>query len=143
MKRWPRSRADGPPTGAEDGAAVVDFVLVSLLLVPLVLGLVQVGLVLHVRNTLTAAATEGARYGATVDRTPADGVARTRAQVRGAIADRFARDVSARRTTTDGVPTVEVRVRAVVPPLGLWGPGVALDVEGHGVQEPLVTEPAP
>ena len=55
-----------------------------------------------------------------------------------AIADRFARDVTARRTTTGGVPTVEVRVRAVVPPLGLWGPGVSLDVEGHGVQEPLL-----
>ena len=112
--------------------------LVSLVLVPLVLGLIQVGLVLHVRNTLTAAATEGARYGATLDRGPADGVARTRQQVRGAIADRFARDVSARRTTTGGVPTVEVRVRAVVPALGLWGPGVSLDVEGHGVQEPLL-----
>ena len=52
----------------ERGAAVVDFVLVSMVLVPLVLGLIQVGLVLHVRNTLAAAATEGARYGATIDR---------------------------------------------------------------------------
>jgi Flp pilus assembly protein TadG len=110
-------------------------VLVSLVLVPLVLGLIQVGLVLHVRNTLTAAATEGARYGATIDRTPADGAARTREQVRGAIADRFTRGVTATRTSTGGVPTVVVRVRAVVPPLGLWGPGVALEVAGHGVQE--------
>lgn len=137
MKRSPRSRAERSRRD-EAGAAVVDFVLVSMVLVPLVLGLIQVGLVLHVRNTLTAAATEGARYGATLDRGPADGVARTRQQVSGAIADRFARDVSARRTTTGGVPTVEVRVRAVVPPLGLWGPGVSLDVEGHGVQEPLL-----
>jgi Flp pilus assembly protein TadG len=110
-------------------------VLVSLVLVPLVLGLIQVGLVLHVRNTLTAAATEGARYGATIDRTPADGAARTREQVHGAIADRFTRGVTATRTSTGGVPTVVVRVRAVVPPLGLWGPGVALEVAGHGVQE--------
>ena len=35
----------------------------------------------------------------------------------------------------DGVPTVEVRVHATVPPLGLWGPGVELDVVGHGVRE--------
>ena len=34
-------------------------------LVPLFLGVLQVGLVLHVRNTLTAAASEGARYAAT------------------------------------------------------------------------------
>ncbi len=106
-----------------------------MLLVPLVLGLVQVGLVLHVRNTLAAAATEGARYGATVDRGPADGVARTREQVRGAIADRFAQDVTASRETVDGLPTVAVTVRAEVPPLGLWGPAMELSVTGHGVQE--------
>lgn len=106
-----------------------------MVLVPLVLGVIQVGLVLHVRNTLAAAATEGARYGANVDRSPADGAARTRQQVRGAIADRFAQDVTADRESVDGVPTVVVRVRAVVPPLGLWGPGVGLSVTGHGVQE--------
>jgi Flp pilus assembly protein TadG len=106
-----------------------------MLLVPLVLGLIQVGLVLHVRNTLTAAATEGARYGANIDRSPADGAARTRQQIDEAIAARFAQDVSARRETVDGVPTVAVTVRAVVPPLGLWGPGVDLSVTGHGVQE--------
>jgi Flp pilus assembly protein TadG len=125
---------------AERGAAVVDFVLVSLVLVPLVLGLVQVALVLHVRNTLTAAATEGARYAATVDREPRDGVARTREQIAGALADRFARRISAAAVTLDGVPLEEVRVEATVPPLGLWGPGVSLDVVGHGVRE---TVPAP
>lgn len=109
--------------------------LVSLVLVPLVLGLIQVGLVLHVRNTLVAAATEGARYGANVDRTPADGAARTRAQVRGAIADRFAQNISAGTESVNGVPTVVVRIRAEVPPLGMWGPGVKLSVAGHGVQE--------
>ena len=106
-----------------------------MVLVPLVLGLIQVGLVMHVRNTLAAAATEGARYGATIDRTPADGAARTREQVHGAIADRFAQDVSASRETVSGVPTVVVTVRAEVPPLGLWGPGVGLSVTGHGIQE--------
>src|SRR5215213_6725842 len=97
---------------AEHGAAVVDFVLVSLVLVPLVLGLVQVAVVLHVRNTLTAAATEGARYAASVDRGPADGIARTRAQISEAVADRFAADVDGRDVTLGGVPTVEIRVRA-------------------------------
>jgi len=130
VTRCRRSRAD-------HGAAVVDFVLVSLVLVPLVLGLVQVGLVLHVRNTLTAAATEGARYAATVDRQPTDGVARTRQQIAGALADRFAGDVTAGDVTVDGVPTVEVRVRASVPPLGLWGPGIDLEVVGHAVREPV------
>jgi Flp pilus assembly protein TadG len=128
VTRSPRSRAD-------HGAAVVDFVLVSLVLVPLVLGLIQVALVLHVRNTLTAAATEGARYGAAVDRGPQDGVDRARAQIAEAIADRFAGDVAGSEVTVGGVPAIEIRVHATVPALGLWGPGVDLDVEGHAVRE--------
>ena len=40
----------------ERGAAVVDFVLVLLVLLPLVLGILQLALVLHVRNTLASAA---------------------------------------------------------------------------------------
>ena len=43
------------------GAAVVDVVLVLAVLVPVVLGIMQVALVLHVRNTLVAAASEGPR----------------------------------------------------------------------------------
>jgi Flp pilus assembly protein TadG len=104
-------------------------------LVPLVLGLVQVALVLHVRNTLTAAATEGARYAATVDRQPQDGVARTRQQIADAIADRFAGQVTGADVTVDGVPAVEIRVHASIPALGLWGPAVSLDVAGHAVRE--------
>ena len=42
---------------------MVDFVLVSMVLVPLVLGLIQVGLVMHVRNTLAAAAKAGFKVG--------------------------------------------------------------------------------
>lgn len=117
------------------GAAVVDFVLVLVVLVPLFLGVLQVGLVLHVRNTLTAAASEGARYAATVNGSPSAGATRTRSQIQGALADRFAQRVTAREVLVGGVPGVEVRVVADVPPLGLWGPAVHLDVTGHAVQE--------
>ena len=131
--RCGRSRADAD----EHGSAVVDFVLALVVLVPLVLGIVQVGLVLHVRNTLTNAASEGARYAATLDRGPADGVARTRQQVAGAISERFAREVAATPVAVGGVPGVRVTVAAEVPPLGLWGPGVRLEVAGHAVSEEL------
>lgn len=117
------------------GSAVVDFSLVVVVLVPLVLGIIHVALVLHVRNTLTSAATEGARYAATVDRSPEAGAARTRAEIRGALADRFADRVSTRAVTIDGVPTLEVRVVADVPPLGLWGPATRIEVAGHAVAE--------
>ncbi len=114
---------------------MVDFVLVLLVLIPLVLGIMQVALVMFVRTTLTSAASEGARYAATIDRGPAAGATRTRHQIGRAVAGRFARGVSAEDTTVDGVPGVVVHVRAVVPPLGVWGPGIGLDIEGHAVKE--------
>jgi Flp pilus assembly protein TadG len=117
------------------GSAVVDFVLVLVVLIPLVLGIIHVALVLHVRNTLTSAATEGARYAATIDRTPEAGVARTRAEIEGALASRFAEHVSAGVTTVHGAPVVEVRVVADVPPLGLWGPATRIEVAGHAIEE--------
>jgi Flp pilus assembly protein TadG len=117
------------------GSAVVDFVLVLVVLVPVFLGILQVALVLLVRNTLASAASEGARYAATLDRGPDDGVARTRDQIDGAISGRFARDVSARTANVDGAEGVEVTVRAVVPALGIGGPGITLEVTGHAVEE--------
>ena len=127
--RWGRRDRD------QRGAAVVDFVLVLVVVVPLFLGILQVGLVLHVRNTLLSAASEGARYAATVDRPVDAGAARTRQQIAGALAGRFAQDVTSRTADVDGAPGVEVEVRAVVPPLGIWGPGIPLDVTGHAVEE--------
>ena len=117
------------------GSAVVDFVLVLVVMMPLVLGIVHVALVLHIRNTLTSAATEGARYAATVDRPPEAGVARTREEIEGALAARFSQHVTARVITIQGAPAVEVRVVADVPPLGLWGPATRIEVTGHGIEE--------
>lgn len=119
----------------ERASAVVDFVLIMVLLVPIVLGVLQLGLVLHVRNTLTAAASDGARYGATVDRGPDDAEARTREMITGALAGRYARDVIAQETTVAGVDGLVVEVRAAVPALGLFGPEVELTVQGHAVEE--------
>lgn len=123
------------PRRPSRGSAVVDFVLVLAVLVPLFLGILQVGLVLLVRNTLANAAAEGARYAASLDRDLAAGEQRTREQVRGAVSERFARDVDARLVDLDGRPTVEVVVRARVPALGLGGPGIDLVVVGHAVEE--------
>jgi Flp pilus assembly protein TadG len=116
----------------ERGAAVVDIVLVMVVLAPVVLGILQVALVLFVRNTLASAAAEGARLAATRDRGPADGAALTRSQIAGAVSGRFAQDVAARQTA-DGV---EVTVHAHVPALGIGGPGIDLTVTGHAVEEP-------
>jgi len=120
----------------ERGAAIVDFVLVLVVLIPLVVGILQVALVMQVRNTLAAAASEGARVAATADRGPGDGVAATREQIDDAIAGRYAEDVSVRPVSIDGAPGVEVTVRARVPALGLGGPAIEVEVAGRAVEEP-------
>jgi Flp pilus assembly protein TadG len=119
----------------ERGAAVVEFVLVMALLVPLVLGIAQVAMVLHVRNTLAAAASEGARASSPLGATPADGAARTRSMIRAALDDRYAQQVTSTWTTVGGLPGAEVEVRARVPALGLFGPSVPVAVTGHAVRE--------
>jgi len=123
------------PRRSQRGSAVVDFVLVVVVLAPLVAGLLQVALVLHVRATLAAAASDGARYAATADRGPADGVARTRSQIDAAIAGRFAQDVTFQQAPVDGLPGVIITVTAEVPAFGLGGPGVRFSVSGRAVEE--------
>jgi Flp pilus assembly protein TadG len=119
----------------ERGAAVVEFVLVMVLLVPLVLGIAQVALVLHVRNTLASAASEGARASAPLGASPDDGAARARTMIRTALDDRHAGDVRSAWTSVAGMPGAVVEVRTRVPALGLFGPSVPLTVRGHAVRE--------
>lgn len=121
--------------GDDEGSAVVDFVLVGALLTFVFVGVVQLAVVLHVRNTLVDCASEGARFGALADRTPDDGAARTRELIGLSLSPRYADDVTATTTTVDGVAVVQVRVRSPLPVIGLLGPSRGLDLTGHGVQE--------
>jgi TadE-like protein len=117
------------------GSAVVDFVLVSMLVVPLFLGLLQLGLFLYVKNTVTAAASEGAAYAAVLNRQPADGEARTRGLIGGVVRDGLIDSVQGQSVEVDGQPAVRIVVDAHMPPLGLWGPGIGFSVEGHAIKE--------
>lgn len=122
-------------TRRDAGSAIVDFVLVAGLVTLLFVGVVQLALVQHIRNTLTDCASEGARVGALADRGPADGAARARELVRMSLAPRYAEDVEADDVVIDGIEMVEVRVTAPLPLVGLLGPGGALTVRGHAVRE--------
>lgn len=117
------------------GSAVVEFTLVGVLLTFLFLALLQLGLALHVRNTLLASAAEGARYGANADRDPGQGAALTRRLIRDSLADRFASGVSAGVEQVGGLPTVYVEVDTTLPVLGLLGPARGLRVRGHALEE--------
>ena len=125
----------GPGSGSAGGAAVVEFALVTVVLVVLFLAILQLALALYVRNTLAAAAAEGARYAANADRSGADGAARTRELAAAALGDQFADEVRVGEAVVDGVRTVVVEVRTTLPLVGLVGPSRALVVRGHAIDE--------
>ena len=109
--------------------------LVGALITVLFVGVLQLTLVLHVRNTLIDCAAQGARYAAAAGREPADGVGRTRELAGTALSSAYAGDVTATRTTAGGLDVIEVTVSAPMPVLGLRGPGGALTVRAHALVE--------
>jgi Flp pilus assembly protein TadG len=111
---------------------------VSILLLGLFLGILQVAFTLHTRNVLVSAAQEGARYAANADRTPADGVARTTQ----AITEALGADVAGRMTvtplpadTTGGLPVVGIEVSGPLPLVFLPAGPARLTVRGHALDE--------
>jgi Flp pilus assembly protein TadG len=120
---------------SERGAAVVDFVLVLLVLLPLVIGILQLALVLHVRNTLASAAAEGARHAAVAGSSAPAGQAKVQELVSGALSQDFVRRVTVRATLVGGAPGYEAVVEADVGLLGFGGAGVPVRVSGHAVAE--------
>lgn len=122
----------------EAGSAVVDFVLVSVLLLFLFLAVAQIGVVLHTRNVLVAAAAEGARYGANADRTPEQGVDRTREVVSDALSPERAAALDVRAgapLTAEGLPTLEIEVTSPLPVVFLPVGPLRLTVRGHALEE--------
>jgi len=117
------------------GSAVVEFTLVSALVTFLFLAVVQLAVVVHVRNTLVDCAGDGARFGALAGNGPQSAVQRTQQLVTADLSTRYAQDVSAGYETVDGVATVVVRVRAPLPVAGLFGVGSVLSATGHAVAE--------
>lgn len=133
MSRHPDRRTVG-----DQGSAVVDFALVGGLLTLVFLSVVQLGLVLYVRNTLIDSASEGARWGARAGSAPQDGAARALALVGTGLTPGYAArvgDVTAREVDLGGVRAVEVTITAPLPLVGLIGPAGSLTVRGHAFAE--------
>ena len=123
----------------ERGSAVVDFVMVSLLIVTLLLAVLQVAVYVHVRNVVTASAQEGARYAANADVDSALGAARTVEVVAGATSEQTAEGLvctSAEDSDPSGLTLVVVRCSGSVPSL-LAGLGnlLPLEVTGRALKE--------
>lgn len=109
--------------------------MVSGLVVFLFMAVFQLGLLLHIRNTLVSCASEGARMGARADAEPGMGAARARELITASLADDYAKNVTVGIGMVGGVQVVEVRVRAPFPVIGLLGPDGQLDVTGRAFLE--------
>ena len=123
----------------ERGSAVVDFVLVSLLIVALLLAVLQVAVYVHVRNVVTASAQEGARFAANADVDSAAGAVRTVAVVARATSVRTAQGLacaSGEERDGSGVTLVVVRCSGAVPSLlAALGDVLPLEVTGRAMKE--------
>jgi hypothetical protein len=132
----------------DEGAAVVEFVLVLLILLPLFVAILQLGLALYVRNTLAACAQEGARYGADADFVAqgadvmtAQAADRTTACINSSVSSGFSQGVTATTpvlTDSDGVRVnvVEVQVASPLPVIGFFSLGSeVIHVKGDAMQE--------
>lgn len=122
----------------EDGSAVVDFLLVAVLVVFLFLVVAQLGVVLHVRTVLVAAAAEGARFGANADRTPEQGGRRAVEVVADSLSPEVAaglRVTASTPSTAAGLRAVQVRLDAPLPVVFLPVGPLEITVRGHALEE--------
>ncbi|WHS49711.1 TadE/TadG family type IV pilus assembly protein [Rothia sp. SD9660Na] len=121
------------PPEKERGNATAEFVMVSALVVLLFLGVLQVAFALFTRNVLQDAASQGARYGAMLDKTPADGEERTRELLYSVLPSHYSATISSSVTQWQGADAVQVTVVAPVPLIGPFGVAAQWEVSGHAV----------
>lgn len=109
--------------------------MVSALLTLVFAAVLQIGLAMHVRNTVVDSAIAGARIAAAADRTANDGAKHTALLISTALSSSYADDV--RVTTSPAGPhtLVTVTVRTPVPVAGLAGPGDMWELQGRALVE--------
>ena len=120
---------------AERGSATVEFVGVGALVSALALGILQVGVIAHVRAVLTDSAIAGAAYAALADSTLPAGAERARELATAGIASDLVTGVSASRTTVAGKPVAVVTMNYRIPAIGTWLPTFHSQVAGRAFLE--------
>ena len=118
------------------GAAAAEFAMLAGLVSVLMLGVMQLAFGLHLHNTATAHVVEGARVGARVDSTPADGARRAQELMASSLPGGAAGvTVTSGRTTVGGVEVVEVSATMRLPLVGPLGPDRQMTVVGQAFAE--------
>lgn len=122
--------------GARDkGAAVSEFAMLAGLVSLIMLAAAQLALALHLHNTATAHVIEGARHGARVDSSPAQGADRARQLLEQSLPGTGGVTVTAGRTVVAGVEVVEVSASLAMPVFGPFGPAESMTVTGQAYAE--------
>jgi Flp pilus assembly protein TadG len=136
VRRSPWATPTGPPARGDDGSAVVEFVLVSVLLVLLLLAVAQVAVYLYIRAVVAAGAAEGARYAANADVPAEAGAARAHEVLAQGVGATVARSLHCAAVDEGGALVVGVRCAGAVPVFFAPLAGVLpLDVTGRAVEE--------
>lgn len=130
------TRAAAPGRRGDRGSAVVEFVGVLSLLLALFLVVFQIGIVLHIRNVLTAAAAEGARYAANADRSEEEGAQRTREAIATGLSAQLAKSMTVTAVPDPTDPGVVLVT--ITGPAPLFVPKLSpftITVHGHALEE--------
>jgi Flp pilus assembly protein TadG len=125
---------------SDRGAAVVDFVLISVLLVLMLFAVLQVAVYFYARNVVASSAADAARFAAAAGVPPGDGAARARALIAQGLGPAGASDISCVSGVDvdrgTGLPVTTVRctgrVRALLLPFDL---PLHVDVRSSALRE--------
>ena len=120
---------------ADSGSAIAEFALIGSLLALVLAGTLQVGLVIHVRNTVIDSAIAGARQASLADQSMADGERLASELITVSVGERYAQSITVTTAQRGQVDVVEVRVRTPLPVLGLWGPAEVWGLSGRSIVE--------
>jgi Flp pilus assembly protein TadG len=124
----------------DGGSAIVEFVFMSVLLVFLLFGVLQVAAVFFVRSVASSAAADGARYGSNANAEPSDGAVRATSLIATGLGDGMARQLPCTAELTADPPTglamtqvhCSGRIRSIFLPLAAF---VDIDVTGSSLEE--------
>ncbi|MDN5657997.1 TadE/TadG family type IV pilus assembly protein [Brevibacterium sandarakinum] len=120
---------------SDSGSAIAEFALIGSLLALVLAGTLQIGLVIHVRNTVIDSAIAGARQASLADQSTADGHRLASELITVSVGERYAQSITVTEARQGQVEVVEVRVRTPLPVLGLWGPAEVWDLSGRSIVE--------
>lgn len=120
---------------SDSGSAIAEFTLIGSLLALVLAGTLQIGLVIHVRNTVIDSAIAGARQASLADQSMADGKRLASELITVSVGERYAQSITVTTAQRGQDNVVEVRVRTPLPVLGLWGPAEVWDLSGRSIVE--------